>query len=100
MVIRNEIPKNTAKDFSPKSSSAFKNGKGSGLSGGGVWGKRKETSPRTAERKAANNSGRLLTGSPGFKSTFWNKLAAIQPMVPRTRMVGKSLWASGMLAKI
>src|SRR5262245_19273811 len=93
-----ETVKKTANDRSLNSPNALAKGKGSpGWPLGGVVGRKQLQIPRNADRPAASISGCGLSCSRNLPT---KKLAAIQPMVPRTRMPGKSRVASGTCVKV
>src|SRR5581483_1394864 len=98
--MRNDTPKNTANDGSLRRLKALIKGISPEASAlGGVCGRKKEYTPRTSDRIAANSIGRLLTSWPGLMKNQSDMPATIQPMVPSTRISGKFSEA-GTLAKI
>src|SRR5262249_11581638 len=105
MVIMKDTLKKTAKDGERSRPTARRAGKVSpALPAGGVCGKARLSTPSSTEKPAANNSGRLVSAA-GRPSTFGSakstsRLAAIQPIVPNTRIDGKSRAPSGTCVKV
>src|SRR4051794_14521270 len=106
MVMTKDTAKKTAKEGERSSPTARRAGKASpALPAGGGCGRKKLHSPRTTEKPAASNRGRLV--SSGLlslknkgKTLPTMRLATIQPMVPSTRMDGKSRAPLGTWLKV
>src|SRR5262245_12687571 len=89
--MRKEAPRNTATGGSLKSFSASRKGGSPEAFGlGGVFGRKNENTPRASDKAAARSRGRLLTCSPGLMNSRSDRPATIQPIVPSTRIDGKS----------
>src|SRR5256885_417391 len=65
---------------------------------GGVWGRKRLKIANPTDIAAAISSGRLVAPEPFGRKSTTAQPAAIHPIVPSTRSVGKSRVASGTLA--